>query len=66
MMSVLLDLAGVGSFGRFLLCLEFAGSGGIRSCARMFYSDRLVLEEAARSSVLCCHQVTFGPWSSQR
>ena len=26
-----------------------------------FYSDRLVLEGAARSSLLCCHQMTF--WS---
>jgi hypothetical protein len=29
-----------------VLCLEFAGSGGIRSCTPMFYSDRLVIEGA--------------------
>jgi hypothetical protein len=31
-----------------------------------FFSDRLVLEGATRISVLCCHQVTFYPWWSQR
>lgn len=34
-------------------CMEFAGSGGIRSCAPMFLSDRLGSEGALRSSVGC-------------
>jgi hypothetical protein len=31
-----------------------------------FYSNRLVLKGAARSSILCCHLITIGPWWSQR
>jgi hypothetical protein len=34
-------------------CLEIAGSGGIRSCTPMFFSDRLVSEGALQSSVGC-------------
>jgi hypothetical protein len=37
--------------------------GRVHPC---FYSDRLVQERAMRSSVLCCHQLTFGPWWCQR
>jgi hypothetical protein len=36
-----------------VLCLEFAGSGGIRSCAPVFYYDRLVSEGAFRSFASC-------------
>jgi hypothetical protein len=34
-------------------CLEIAGSGGIRSCAPVFFSGRLVSEGALRSSAGC-------------
>ena len=55
-----IDLAGWSCSGRLrwrtplgVLCLEFAGSDGIRSCAPMFYSDRLVSEGSFRSSAGC-------------
>jgi hypothetical protein len=65
LLHVFSDLAGVSSSGRLRwqtplseYCLEIAGSGGIRSCAPMFFSGRLVSEGAWRSSVVCCLHVT--------
>jgi hypothetical protein len=39
------------STGRFML--EIVGSGGIQSCASVFFSDRLVSHGALRSSAGC-------------
>jgi hypothetical protein len=59
-MSVHIDLAGLSCSGRLRrrtpfgdLCLEIDGSDGIRSCAPVFFSDRLVSEGALRSSAGC-------------
>jgi hypothetical protein len=46
-----------------LILLDRVVFGRAHPC---FYSDHLVLEGAEPSSVLCCHQVTFSPWWSQR